>query len=185
MHSRQYSTRYICGLSFSCWVLTKIVREPVYPRRRSFESIFSSTQHHHNPSTGSPPISKHIRGVHRTRSGWIANPVTKFFVGSHTCFSDSLPIGSFFDLCTVSADTSKLPKPKLKSPRGGHYYTVSFEVVLLFGLTELTAQLSWMDNGIEMRWVCSSPIQPHLLKTSRGPARIIYDQVDGIAEACQ
>jgi len=90
-------------------------------------------------------------------------------------------IGSFFDLCRVTADTSKLPKPKIKNPRGSHY-EVHFEVALLFGLTELKAQLVWKEDGIEKRWVRLPPAQLRLLRTSRSPAKIVYDQVEGIAK---
>lgn len=60
--------------------------------------------------------------------------------------------GSFFDLCKVSADTSRVPKPKISNPRGSHY-EVHYEVALSFGLTELKAQLVWMEDGVEKRWV--------------------------------
>jgi len=98
--------------------------------------------------------SKHTRGALETPSGLIPNLVTEFFIASPPTVSRSLCIGSFFDLCTVTADTSKLPKPKLKNPRGSHY-EVSFEVALSFGLTELKAQLVWEEYGIEKRWVRS------------------------------
>ena len=34
-------------------------------------------------------------------------------------------------------------------PGGGVYYSIVFYVVLLFGLTELRAQISWREN---VRW---------------------------------
>ena len=82
----------------------------------------------------------------------------------------------------MTADTSKLQRPKIRNPRGSHY-EVSFEVVLLFGLTELKAQLLWKEGGIEKRWVqLHPPVQLCLLKRRRGPAKIIYDRVEGITE---
>jgi hypothetical protein len=57
-------------------------------------------------------------------------------------------LASFFNLCTVTADTSKLPKPKIQNSRGTHH-KVDFEVALLFGLTELKAQLVWKEHGID------------------------------------
>ncbi|KAF9783709.1 hypothetical protein BJ322DRAFT_1066702 [Thelephora terrestris] len=77
---------------------------------------------------------------------------------------DSEP-ASFFNLCTVSADTSRVPKPKITNPRGSHY-EVYYEVALLFGLTELKAQLVWTENGVE----------------KRGQAEIVYDETQGCAE---
>lgn len=84
------------------------------------------------------------------------NLVTKSLLQSHPVSSRFNVIGSFFDLCTVSADTSKLPKPKIKNPRGSHH-EISFEVALLFGLTELKAQLVWIESGIEKRCVQLPP----------------------------
>jgi len=42
---------------------------------------------------------------------------------------------------------------------GGQFYKQDFCVVLLFGLTELKAHISWMDNGEE----------------KRSPAKVVYD----------
>ncbi|KAI6030474.1 hypothetical protein F5J12DRAFT_902965 [Pisolithus orientalis] len=52
-------------------------------------------------------------------------------------------------LCTINADTSKLTSnlQPFQRPSGlGVYYTFSFDVVMLFGLTELKAQISWQEN---------------------------------------
>lgn len=62
--------------------------------------------------------------------------------------------GMFSNLCTVHADTSKVSKTL--SPRRGfaglQFYRQQFSIVLMFGLTELQAQISWMENGEEKRW---------------------------------
>jgi len=67
----------------------------------------------------------------------------------------------FPTLCTVTADTRQMAKLlKLRYGVGGvPYYRIDYKVVLLFGLTELKAQISWMENGIEKR--C--------------PAKVVYD----------
>ncbi|KAF8840352.1 hypothetical protein BDN67DRAFT_1011541, partial [Paxillus ammoniavirescens] len=59
----------------------------------------------------------------------------------------------FTNMCTVVADTSKLihSMSPLRSLNGGIYYRLEFDVILLFGLTELKAQISWNDMGVEMR----------------------------------
>ena len=48
-------------------------------------------------------------------------------------------------MCNVIADTSKLVRSL--RPRqlfgGQEYYSIHFDVILLFGLTELKAQISW------------------------------------------
>ncbi|CCM04651.1 uncharacterized protein FIBRA_06835 [Fibroporia radiculosa] len=64
----------------------------------------------------------------------------------------------FSCLCTVHADTSRILRIKRNGPKGT-YFSQEFKVVLLCGLTELKAQISWMENGREMR----------------GPAIIVYD----------
>ena len=56
----------------------------------------------------------------------------------------------FADLCEVTADLTKLKKKCLIQPqtnhRGAKYYVLKFDIVLLFGLTELKAQLAWTEN---------------------------------------
>lgn len=54
----------------------------------------------------------------------------------------------FTNMCTVVANTSKLVhslQPQV-SPYGIVYYDLVYEVILLFGLTELKAQISWMHK---------------------------------------
>jgi hypothetical protein len=51
-------------------------------------------------------------------------------------------------MCTIVANTSKLVhslQPQV-SPDGIIYYDMDYEVILLFGLTELKAQISWMHK---------------------------------------
>ncbi|KAK0434093.1 hypothetical protein EV421DRAFT_1841511 [Armillaria borealis] len=65
-------------------------------------------------------------------------------------------------LCTVTANTqqaTKTLKPQYR-PDGRTFYKLDYDVVLLFGLTELQAYVSWKHKG----------------KEKRGPARIIYAQ---------
>ncbi|KAF9465190.1 hypothetical protein BDZ94DRAFT_414257 [Collybia nuda] len=65
-------------------------------------------------------------------------------------------------LCHVEADTSDLamrlelhPGPENREA----YYELDFDIALLFGLTELKAQLCWIENGEE----------------KRGPVSIVYE----------
>ncbi|KAL0573590.1 hypothetical protein V5O48_008367 [Marasmius crinis-equi] len=63
-------------------------------------------------------------------------------------------------LCTVKADT--LETSKTLSNRfgpNGNYFVLEFDIILLFGLTELKAQIAWTEQGVEKR--C--------------PAELIYD----------
>ncbi|KAF8632110.1 hypothetical protein AX15_002041 [Amanita polypyramis BW_CC] len=62
----------------------------------------------------------------------------------------------FVDLCVVTADVSKVKesiRPQTNPNTGAVYYELHFDVVLLFGLTELKAQIAWKENGIEKRHV--------------------------------
>jgi len=68
----------------------------------------------------------------------------------------------FVDLCEITADVTKVKNSIQReyNPRGGvPFYQLKFDVVLLFGLTELKAQIAWIENGVE----------------KRGPASIVYD----------
>lgn len=51
-------------------------------------------------------------------------------------------------MCSVIADTSKLVRSvrPQRALGGGDYYSLHFDVILLFGLTELKAQISWMHK---------------------------------------
>ena len=50
-------------------------------------------------------------------------------------------------LCTIEADHSRVPSlPRRKVTGKGSYYKVKFDIVLLFGMTELKAQMAWKEN---------------------------------------
>jgi len=66
---------------------------------------------------------------------------------------------NYTKLCTLVADLSHLPLSPMTNPDGETYYRVIYDFVLLFGLTEMKAQLAWKENGVE----------------KRGPAKIVYD----------
>ena len=61
---------------------------------------------------------------------------------------DNLSTVHFADLCNITADMTSLKssiRPRTNH-RGAKYYTVSYDIVLLFGLTELKAQIAWTHN---------------------------------------
>jgi len=54
--------------------------------------------------------------------------------------------------CRVEADLSSGAISRCqKSDGSGVYYSASFDVVLLFGLTEFKAQIAWDEDGEEKR----------------------------------
>ena len=141
------------------------------PKRKSSGERFTTSRRHDKTSIKSTPPLKLTRVIPGTRDGLIPNRVTGFcFPFIRTIFSHLLYTGSFFDLCTVTADTSRVPKPKIKNPRGTHF-EVCFEVVLLFGLTELKAQLVWEEGGVEKRWVHLPPLSDALAKDEQWPGK--------------
>ncbi|KAJ6592476.1 hypothetical protein B0H19DRAFT_1364978 [Mycena capillaripes] len=76
-----------------------------------------------------------------------------------TRVSETQEFREFKVLCTVHADTSKIAKTlNRKLGLNGIYYSLDLDVVLSFGLTELTAQIAWIENGVE----------------KRGPAELVY-----------
>ena len=66
------------------------------------------------------------------------------------CATDewSLNIARFTTLCDVTANTSKITRTLLPqtAPDGSAYYEMEYDVILLFGLTELKAQISWVHQ---------------------------------------
>jgi hypothetical protein len=62
---------------------------------------------------------------------------------------DLRTIDLFQALCIVNADLSELKqliKPRINWSSGHSYYTLEFEIIILFGLTELKAQVAWKEN---------------------------------------
>jgi hypothetical protein len=54
----------------------------------------------------------------------------------------------FADLCKVTADITKLKgsiRPQTNH-RGTKFFVTKFDVILLFGLTELKAQIAWTQS---------------------------------------
>ncbi|KDR70823.1 hypothetical protein GALMADRAFT_254436 [Galerina marginata CBS 339.88] len=63
-------------------------------------------------------------------------------------------------VCFIEVDLSGLPMvPKFSAGTRKHYFRIEYDIVLLFGLTELRAQIVWMEKGVE----------------KQSPAKIIYD----------
>ncbi|KAM6497434.1 hypothetical protein JOM56_007907 [Amanita muscaria] len=61
---------------------------------------------------------------------------------------------SFHDACVIKADVANVKKCmslEYNSLTKKRYYKFDYEVVILFGLTELKAYVAWKENGIEKR----------------------------------
>ncbi|KAF6748622.1 hypothetical protein DFP72DRAFT_971152 [Ephemerocybe angulata] len=55
--------------------------------------------------------------------------------------------GKYPVVCRVKADTSKITPTEGKNPQGETIFYIDYSVVLLFGLTELKAQISYLEDG--------------------------------------
>ncbi|KAK0222688.1 hypothetical protein EDD85DRAFT_959945 [Armillaria nabsnona] len=94
--------------------------------------------------------------------GWTLNKsdiwnefVTTLMVISRS-LSDMYPV-----LCNITADTEAVAKT-LKLQRradGKTFFELEYDIILLFGRTELKAQIAWEEGDVE----------------KRGPARVVYD----------
>ena len=51
-------------------------------------------------------------------------------------------------LCTIEADLSQAPMYKVqpKNAKGKEVCYVDYDIILLFGMTELKAQVAWKEN---------------------------------------
>ncbi|KAF9480734.1 hypothetical protein BDN70DRAFT_893887 [Pholiota conissans] len=55
-------------------------------------------------------------------------------------------------LCKIDTKLSNLPMKKTQKTKGsGVYYIVKYDIILIFGLTELKAQIAWKEKGVEKR----------------------------------
>ena len=56
----------------------------------------------------------------------------------------------FTTICIVDADLSSEFKrsfqPRINRNNGHLYYVLDFDIIILFGLTELKAQMAWKEN---------------------------------------
>ncbi|KAF8883232.1 hypothetical protein BD779DRAFT_878374 [Infundibulicybe gibba] len=97
-------------------------------------------------------------------------PIQFIITAGILCYQGRKPDPQWLDVdsddystfCTITAHIPKTCAVTRRAPGSGKlYYTVSFSIVLAFGLTELQAQVAWWEKG----------------KEKRGPARIMYDDV--------
>jgi hypothetical protein len=63
---------------------------------------------------------------------------------------------NYMELGTVVADIFHLRHPAKKGPTG-YYYEVYYDIVLVFGLTELQILVAWEEKVRLISWISSSP----------------------------
>ena len=69
-----------------------------------------------------------------------------------TSRGDSSQADKFETLCIIQADLTTTPYVKKLGEKGKMWYTRNFDVVLLVGLTELKAQIAWIDPVTVSTW---------------------------------
>jgi hypothetical protein len=71
-------------------------------------------------------------------------------------------LANYAKLCNIEADLSHLPLTPLRGSQGGTYYRVDYDVVLLFGLTELKAMIAWEEEVclLLLNPIRSKPLTP-------------------------
>jgi len=89
-----------------------------------------------------------IAELWRSPSGKMLIPVTsKFPLRLSRIILTSFYTENYNKLCTIDIDLSHLPLTPLSRPSGGgRYYRLDYDIVLLFGLTELKALVAWKQN---------------------------------------
>ncbi len=63
---------------------------------------------------------------------------------------------NYTKLCTINIDLSHAPlREYKKGPGRGAVFVLSYEIVLVFGLTELKAHAAWKDLKVRAEGHCS------------------------------
>jgi hypothetical protein len=66
----------------------------------------------------------------------------------------SWQIENYTNLCSIAADLSHLHLMPMKKLAGeGTYYKLQFDIVLLFGLAELKAQIAWKEGVGDVSYI--------------------------------
>ena len=95
-----------------------------------------------------PYASCAIEAVYRTRDGWIKIDASSFHSLPRIFALTWVIAASFFPLCIIHADLSEAAKDLVlrKAKSGQVYNQLDYDVILLFGLTELKAYLGWKSK---------------------------------------
>ena len=82
----------------------------------------------------------------------------------------------YTELCTIEVDLSHLPlSPHLNFVGDVIFYRLSFDIVLLFGQTELEAAVAWQENVGPLLILRIALTQCCQCVERRSAAKIIYD----------
>ena len=100
-------------------------------------------------------------GMQRNRCGWMLKEVQLWILSyDHRIQYSRVPKDKFEILCHVVADISAAPCKLTtgKAPSWKVCYSREYDVVLLVGLTELKAQIRWIDSTTVRihQWICQT-----------------------------
>jgi hypothetical protein len=76
-------------------------------------------------------------------------------------------LDNYTKLCTIEADLSQAVVTRPKAKGKGNFYTARFDIILLFGLTELKAQVAWKVNVSDLHMLFH-PTDIGLISFARG-----------------
>ena len=60
-------------------------------------------------------------------------------------------------LCTIEADLSQAVVTHPQAKGKGNFYRVDIDIILLFGRTELKAQVAWKENVSDLAYLLFHP----------------------------
>jgi hypothetical protein len=138
-----------------CCCSSCLCRTPKSRRRRSSESRISE-----NPSrrtSSRVPLSPYgaIEVLLPLQSGKTSIHVSLCLKTINYCFNEKY-IENYTKLCTIEVDLSHLPLSPRSKSGGGSFYRLDYDIVLMFGLTELKAVIAWKQNvGLCLDFIAS------------------------------
>ena len=125
-----------------------IARVLEFARRWNFGIRFRLRKEIQQTLACRPYASSATEAVYPTRNGWIKIDASSFYSLSHILALIWIIAASFSTLCTIRANLSEATKDLILKKRasGQVYYQLDYDVIVLFGLTELQAYLAWKSK---------------------------------------
>ena len=95
-----------------------------------------------------PYASCAIEVVYPTRNGWIKTDVSSFHSLARVLVLTRIVTASFTTLCTIRANLNEAANDLVlkRNASGQIYYQLDYDVIVLFGLTELKAYFGWKSK---------------------------------------
>ena len=138
----------LSGLRHTNIESTPISRVLKFARKWNLKIRFRLRKEIQQTSACRPYASSAIEAVYPTRNGWIKIDASSFYSFSRVLALTWIVTASFSTLCTIRADLSEAVEDlvKKKKASGQVYYQLDYDVIVLFGLTELKAYIGWKSK---------------------------------------